>query len=121
MIKINLNKRRNKMRRNGDFWGAFSLFGIFMFIFFSAVACYLFFYGFIICTAYSGNFYFTDEKALEAISVDHPEYIKVVLVKRNVYALSKVVVENEQGERKTFFLDTDILQNIEVQTMNKED
>ena len=63
---------------------------------------------------FCGNQWFFDSAAIQAVQVDHPEYVKVVKAERNVYDLSRVLVETKDGERKTFCIDGDVFVNLDV-------
>ena len=61
-------------------------------------------------TVFMGNFYFTKEAALKELKVDYPAVTKVIKVQRNVFKDSVLTVM-EDGVKKTYCLDGDILQN----------
>lgn len=61
-----------------------------------------------------GNYWFTEDSALTAIQFENPEAAKVVKVERNVFDYSTLVVEDAEGVRYTYDLDTSVLWNHEV-------
>lgn len=54
----------------------------------------------------TGNFWFTDEGVLKSIQFDHPEVVKIIKTERNVTSYSKIYVENEDGSRSVYSLDS---------------
>ncbi len=61
-----------------------------------------------------GNYWVSEKTALKAIQIDNPDYIKIVKLNRNVKAYSVAIAEDKNGDRKSFALNTNILQNIDV-------
>jgi hypothetical protein len=68
---------------------------------------------------FCGNYWFSEEGALFAVQRDNPKYTEVVYIQRNPFAYGEIEVKNEKGEKKTFYLDTDIFWNIDVLEENK--
>jgi len=70
---------------------------------------------------YCGNHWFFESAAIHAVQVNHPEYVRVVEVDRNIYDLSRLLVETKDGKRRTFCIDSDILVNLDMSDPDGED
>lgn len=68
---------------------------------------FVLFYG----TLGKGNFWFTREGVLREIQVDDPDVVRVVRVNRNILRFSEIEVENKEGVRSVYRLDTNVLFN----------
>lgn len=66
----------------------------------------------VLCT---GNFWFTDNGALCAIQVDYPEASRVLATQRNIFQPSVVTVENKDGSKTKYYLESDIFFNYDIQ------
>jgi len=58
----------------------------------------------------TGNFYFTERGILKELKVSHPTVSEILSTKRNIYSNSQIMVL-ENGEKKTYCLDSSILFN----------
>jgi hypothetical protein len=65
-------------------------------------------------TLMAGNFWFTEEGVLREIRLSEPAAKTVLTSKRAVWDDSKITVELEDGSRKVFALDTNMLFNYAV-------
>lgn len=63
-------------------------------------------------TLLKGNFWYTEDGVLKALQFEHPQVEKVLKTTRNLWDYSEIIVQ-EGGERKTYYLDTNILGNYE--------
>jgi hypothetical protein len=70
----------------------------------------LFFIGVIYGTLFKGNFWYTEDGVLQVLKLGNPKVEKVLRSKRNVWDYLEIVVQ-EEGVRKTYFLDTGFLWN----------
>jgi len=66
---------------------------------------------FVLKTICQGNFWFQTGGALRELRVSHPNVEKVLVTQRNVFDQSVFLVENKDGTRKEYCLDTSILFN----------
>ena len=57
-----------------------------------------------------GNQWYTEDSVLKELKVEHPNVEHVISTERNLYAKSKILVQ-EGGERATYLLDSDVLWN----------
>ena len=73
----------------------FIVFGIFGFGLIGGVAC--------------GNYWYTEAGVLRDLRIDHPEISRVLRSHRHAWGYSVIEVENEDGSRANYELDTDIL------------
>ena len=69
------------------------------------------FYSGVVLAVSMGNFYFTERGVLKDIQVDHPEVVKVLKTGRNIIRYSTLTVENKDGSKSTYQLDTNIFFN----------
>lgn len=60
-----------------------------------------------------GNFWFQTESALRELQASHPTVSKVLTTQRNIFDKSVLLIENKDGSRKDYCLDTSILFNYE--------
>jgi len=58
-----------------------------------------------------GNFWVGEESALKAVQRVDPTMKKVVILERNIWAYSKVVVSDQNGKEREFAIDANVLQN----------
>lgn len=58
-----------------------------------------------------GNFWFDKESALQELQVSHPDVSKILMSERNVFDKSVLLVENKDGSKKEYCLDTSIMFN----------
>lgn len=65
-------------------------------------------------TVCKGNYWVQEDKILKAIQVDNPEIIKIIAHERNIYHKSITIAEDKENNRYTFYVDTDVLQNVSV-------
>lgn len=80
------------------------------------ILCFILaFWGLVISAICCGNYWFSEEKALRIIQIDAPSIIKIITVNRNVWAYSEIKTEDFDGTRKTFLINTDVLQNASVE------
>lgn len=75
-------------------------------------------WGFGVMTICQGNFWFVEDSVLRELRVDHQNVTKVLKVERNVFSDSVILVENRDGSRSTYCLDTDILWNFKFSECN---
>lgn len=68
---------------------------------------------FAIKTVCQGNFWFQTDSALRELQVSHQDVSKVLTTQRNIFDKSVLLVENKNGSRKEYCLDTSILFNYE--------
>ena len=73
-----------------------------------AIVCYAIFFVFGLPAA---NFWFSEHTVLRELQADHPEVARILKVDRNISARSVITVENHDGSRSDFLLDTNILQD----------
>ena len=66
----------------------------------------------IIGTVCGGNFWVGEGSALKAVQRVDPSATELVTLERNAWALSTVIVKDDQGNEKTFSLNANILQNV---------
>lgn len=69
--------------------------------------------GFVITALCVGNFWFSKEKLQDIVSIEYPGY-NVQRVERNIFSYGKAIVVNKDGERETFLVDSNILQNVSI-------
>ena len=60
---------------------------------------------------YQGNFWFQTESALRELQATHSSVAKVLTTQRNIFDKSVLLIENKDGSRKEYCLDTSILFN----------
>lgn len=60
-----------------------------------------------------GNFWFQTESALRELQASHSTVSKVLTTQRNIFDKSVLLIENKDGSRKEYCLDTSILFNYE--------
>jgi hypothetical protein len=60
-----------------------------------------------------GNFWFQTESALRELQATHPTVSKVLRTQRNIFDPSVLLIENKDGSRNTYCLETSILFNYE--------
>ena len=58
-----------------------------------------------------GNFWVSDDGALRCVQVVDPSAVRIVKLTRNISAPSVVIVEDNDGVRTTYALDSDVLWN----------
>lgn len=58
-----------------------------------------------------GNYWFTEESVLKELRIDYPNVSSILKTERNVYSYSKILVENKDGSRAIFLLDSNVLFN----------
>lgn len=63
-------------------------------------------------TLFTGNFWYTEAGALQQLQRERPAVTELVKTQRNIWDYSVIYV-TENGEEKTYFLDTDVLWNYE--------
>ncbi len=68
---------------------------------------------FAIKTVCQGNFWFQTDSALRELQVSHSSVSKILTTQRNIFDKSVLQVENKDGSRKEYCLDTSILFNYE--------
>lgn len=61
-----------------------------------------------------GNFWVTENSALKAIKFIDPTVVKIEKLDRNVWAYSRAYVTDQDGVRKIFTLDANIMQNVDA-------
>ena len=59
-------------------------------------------------TLFKGNFWYTEDGVLEALQFENPKVEKVLETTRNLWDYSEIIVQ-EEGQRKTYYLDTGLL------------
>lgn len=64
-----------------------------------------------------GNYWFSEDSALKAIHFENPNIVSVVKIQRNVFDYSVIYVEDSDGARYIYNLDTNILWNHDVYLM----
>lgn len=72
------------------------------------------FYLVVYCTIFAGNFWIQESGALKEVQKNHPEAVSVVDLDRSIWSATKVEVENQDGTRSTYWIDTSILQDHEL-------
>lgn len=78
-----------------------------------AIIGIIIFWGFIGCTIVKGNFWLTEDGVLKDLQINYPEVSEILRVNRNIFSYSEIYVENEDGSRGTYELDTCVLFNYE--------
>lgn len=63
-------------------------------------------------TMLCANYWFTENGVLRELRAKHPNVTRILKVERNVFSYSRIVVE-ENGVRKEYLLDTNVLFNYE--------
>lgn len=63
------------------------------------------------CLIAKGNYWFTEDGIARELRVYYPSVNKILTTHRNVYEFSEVFVENNDGSRSRFLLDTNVLFN----------
>jgi len=59
-----------------------------------------------------GNFWVQEDSALKAIKFEDPSISEVLVIERHIWGKSKATVVDEEGNRRVFLLDSNIMQNI---------
>ena len=62
---------------------------------------------------FQGNFWFQTESALRELQASHSTVSKVLTTQRNIFDKSVLLIENKDGSRKEYCLDTSIMFNYE--------
>lgn len=83
-------------------------------IFLISVVCFVGFYVIVGCVIIKGNYWLTEKSALSAINVDNPEYVKIISLDRNVKAWSVVLAETKNGDRRSFSMNTNVCQDVNI-------
>ena len=60
-----------------------------------------------------GNYWYTEAGVLEDLRIDHPDISRILRTRRSAYSYSVIEVENQDGSRASYELDTNILFNYE--------
>jgi prepilin-type N-terminal cleavage/methylation domain-containing protein len=60
-----------------------------------------------------GNYWFQTESALRELQASHSTVSKVLTTQRNIFDKSVLLIENKNGSRKEYCLDTSIMFNYE--------
>jgi hypothetical protein len=76
-------------------------------------------WGLVISTVFKGNFWFSEDSVLRELRVDRTEAVRVLKTERNVYSDSVITVENKDGSRADYCLDSDVLWNYSLSTCKK--
>ena len=66
---------------------------------------------FVAKTVCQGNFWFDDVSVLRELQVDHPSTARLLKTQRNVLDDSVILVENNDGTKQEYCLDSSILFN----------
>ena len=61
----------------------------------------------------TGNFWYTEQGVLEKIRLNNPKATLIIDHSREIWSYSEIIVE-ENGESKTYYLDTDMFFNYEI-------
>jgi len=66
----------------------------------------------------TGDFWVSEESALKVIQVNNPEFIKVIRLNRSFLKESEILVEDKNGNRREFKIESNILQSVKVKEMS---
>ena len=61
---------------------------------------------------FTGNFWYTNKSVLREIRIDHPGATHILKTERKIWNYSEILVQ-ENNERTTYYLDSDIFWNYE--------
>lgn len=82
-------------------------------------ALFILLFGAVITGIGKGNFWFSESSVLRELQVNHPEVTRVLKTERNVYSDSVITIENKDGSRSDYCLDSDILWNYSFSACQK--
>lgn len=88
---------------------------VFVVAFLAIVVCYIGIGGAVVM----GNQWFTEDGVLKKIQLDHPEAVRIVDAERDVFQKSIIVVEQKDGGRGRYCLDSNILFNYTITACDK--
>lgn len=67
-----------------------------------------------------GNYWVSDQGALECVRVVDKTQQTIVQISRGVWGYTKMTTEDDDGVRRTFILDTDVLWNAECAASSED-
>ena len=83
---------------------------VFIVAFLAIVVCYLGIGGAVVM----GNQWFTEDGVLKKIQLNHSNAVRIVDAERNVFQHTVITVEQKDGKRVRYCLDSDILFNYTI-------